>query len=42
MKSTKDKYLELKNMGLKFINDNQQAIYMTVASYMNLQAAKNL
>ena len=41
MKSTKDKYLELKNKGLKFINDNQQAIYMTVASYMNLQAAKN-
>ena len=41
MKSTKDKYLELKNKGLKFINDNQQAIYMTVASYMNLQSAKN-
>ena len=41
MKTTKDKYLELKNNGLKFINDNQQAIYMTVASYMNLQAAKN-
>ena len=41
MKSTRDKYLELKNKGLKFINDNQQAIYMTVASYMNLQAAKN-
>jgi len=41
MKSTKDKYLELKNKGLKFINDNQQSIYMTVASYMNLQAAKN-
>ena len=41
MKTTKDKYLELKNKGLKFINDNQQAIYMTVASYMNLQAAKN-
>jgi len=41
MKSTKDKYLELKDKGLKFINDNQQAIYMTVASYMNLQAAKN-
>ena len=41
MKSTKDKYLELKNRGLKFISDNQQAIYMTVASYMNLQAAKN-
>jgi len=41
MKATKDKYLELKNMGLKFISDNQQAIYMTVASYMNLQAAKN-
>ena len=32
MKTTKDKYLELKNKGLKFINDNQQAIYMTVAS----------
>ena len=41
MKSTKDKYLELKNMGLKFIASNEQAIYMTVASYMNLQAAKN-
>ena len=41
MKTTKDKYLELKNKGLKFISDNQQAIYMTVASYMNLQAAKN-
>ena len=41
MKSTKDKYLELKNKGLKFISDNQQAIYMTIASYMNLQAAKN-
>ena len=41
MKTTKDKYLELKNKGLKFIADNQQAIYMTVASYMNLQAAKN-
>ena len=41
MKATKDKYLELKRKGLKFISDNQQAIYMTVASYMNLQAAKN-
>lgn len=41
MKTTKDKYLELKNNGLKFISDNQQSIYMTVASYMNLQAAKN-
>ena len=41
MKATKDKYLELKNKGLKFISDNQQAIYMTVGSYMNLQAAKN-
>lgn len=41
MKTTKDKYLELKDKGLKFINDNQQSIYMTVASYMNLQAAKN-
>ena len=41
MKSTKDKYLDIKNKGLKFISINQQAIYMTVASYMNLQAAKN-
>jgi hypothetical protein len=41
MKATKDKYLELKNKGLKFISDNEQSIYMTVASYMNLQAAKN-
>ena len=41
MKATKDKYLELKNMGIKFIASNEQSIYMTVASYMNLQAAKN-
>ena len=41
MKTTKDKYLDIKNKGLKFISANQQAIYMTVASYMNLQAAKN-
>ena len=41
MKTTKDKYLDIKNKGLKFISDNQQAIYMTVASYINLQAAKN-
>ena len=41
MKTTKDKYLDIKNKGLRFISDNQQAIYMTVASYMNLQAAKN-
>ena len=34
--ATKDKYLELKNMGLKFIMSNEQSIYMTVASYMNL------
>ena len=41
MKTTKDKYLDIKNKGLRFISDNQQAIYMTVASYMNLQTAKN-
>ena len=41
MKATKDKYLELKHMGLKFFASNEQSIYMTVASYMNLQAAKN-
>ena len=40
MKTTKDKYLDIKNKGLKFISDNQQAIYMTVASYMNLQDEK--
>lgn len=40
--AAKNKYLKMKADGLKFITTNQQAIYMTVASYMNLQTAKNI
>jgi hypothetical protein len=32
----------MKNTGLQFIKANERAIYMTVASYMNLQAAKSM
>ena len=39
-KKTQDKYLEIKNNVLKFISANQNAMYMTIASYYNLQAAK--
>ena len=39
-KAAQDKYLKMKTDGLKFIATNDRAIYMTVASYMNLQAAK--
>jgi hypothetical protein len=39
-KKTQDKYLEIKNKGLRFISANQNPLYMTVASYYNLQAAK--
>tara|TARA_B100000131_G_scaffold235667_1_gene227656 strand:- start:1851 stop:3029 length:1179 start_codon:yes stop_codon:yes gene_type:complete len=39
-KKTQDKYLEIKNKGLRFISANQNSLYMTVASYYNLQAAK--
>jgi hypothetical protein len=39
---TKNKYIKIKDEGLKFISSNQRSIYMTVASYMNLQAAKNI
>jgi hypothetical protein len=35
-----DKYLQMKREGLAFIKTNENAIYMTVASYMNLQTAK--
>lgn len=38
----KDKYLKIKNDGLKFIQQNQRSIYMTIASYMNLQSSKNM
>ena len=37
---TKDKYKEVKNNALKFISANQNSLYMTIASYYNLQAAK--
>ncbi len=39
-KVAQDKYLKIKNDGLKFIASNDRAIYMTIASYMNLQTAK--
>jgi histidyl-tRNA synthetase len=41
-KTTQDKYLKIKTEGLQFIKTNDRAIYMTVASYMNLQKAKKL
>jgi hypothetical protein len=41
-KAAQDKYLQMKNTGLQFIKTNQRAIYMTVASYMNLQVAKQM
>ena len=36
----KEKWTDVKNNGLKFIAANQRSIYMTVASYKNLTAAK--
>lgn len=39
-KAAQDKYLQMKKEGLAFIKTNENAIYMTVASYMNLQTAK--
>lgn len=39
-KVSQDKYLQMKREGLAFIKTNENAIYMTVASYMNLQTAK--
>jgi hypothetical protein len=41
-KAAQDKYLKIKTEGLQFIKTNDRAIYMTVASYMNLQKAKTL
>ena len=40
--STKAKYEKIKADGLRFIRSQYRAIYMTVASYMNLIAAKTL
>ena len=39
-KAAQDKYLQMKREDLAFIKTNENAIYMTVASYMNLQTAK--
>ena len=36
----KQKWIDVKDNGLKFIASNQRSIYMTVASYKNLTAAK--
>ena len=40
--ATKKKYQKIKADGLKFLKVNYRAIYMTVASYMNLIAAKSM
>jgi hypothetical protein len=40
--NTKAKYQKIKADGLRFIRSQYRAIYMTVASYMNLIAAKTL
>ena len=37
---TKDKYKQVRDNILKFISANQNSLYMTIASYYNLQAAK--
>ena len=39
-KAAQDKYLKIKHDGLRFITANENSLYMTVASYYNLQAAK--
>ena len=39
--ATKDKYLQMRTDGLKFLQQNERAVYFTVASYMNLIEAKN-
>jgi hypothetical protein len=39
-KKTQDKYKQIKDTGLRFISSNQNSLYMTIASYYNLQAAK--
>ena len=41
-KVAQDKYLQMKKEGLAFITKNENAIYMTVASYINLQTAKKM
>lgn len=41
-KSAQDKYKKMKQDGLKFISANERSIYMTVASYINLQTAKSM
>ena len=40
-KATIDKYLQMRTDGLKFLQQNERAVYFTVASYMNLIEAKN-
>lgn len=40
--TAKDKYLKMKDDGLQFIAANEHAIYFTVASYINIRAAKKV
>jgi hypothetical protein len=40
--AARDKYLKIKTNGLSFLSKNGRSVYFTVASYMNLQKAKNL
>lgn len=40
--NTKKKYQKIKADGLKFLKVNSRAVYMTVASYMNIVAAKKM
>ena len=40
--TTKKKYQKIKTDGQKFLKQNARAVYMTVASYMNLISAKNI
>jgi len=41
-KAAQNKYKKMKQDGLKFISANERSIYMTVASYINLQTAKSM
>ncbi len=40
--TTKKKYQKIKGDGLKFLKANSRSVYMTVASYMNIVAAKEM
>ena len=38
----KEKYRTIQQEGLKFLSENEESIYFTIASYMNIQSAKEV